>query len=89
MEMEGNHWKKFPEKRDLEKKEAVERRERLEKAEAKKKQTLQKIECNNIQEKITTSLLMLPENKKKLFRMRENKEKAIILKEARREIWIR
>ena len=62
MELEGSHWKKSQERRELEKREAEEKRERLNKAEAKKRQTLHKIKCNKIQEKITASLMMLPEN---------------------------
>ena len=64
MEIEGNHWKKSQERRELERRKAEEKRERLKKAEAKKKQTLHKIKCTKIQEKITASLLMLPENER-------------------------
>ena len=89
MELEGSHWKKSQERREVEKREAEEKRERLNKAEAKKRKTLHKIKCNKIQEKITSSLMMLPENERKLIRMRENREKAMVLREARREIWSR
>ena len=89
MELEGSHWKKSQERRELEKREAEEKRERLNKAEVKKKQTLHKVKCSKIQEKITSSLLLLPENERKLIRMRENREKAMVLREARREIWSR
>ena len=87
MEKEGTHWKKSQERRELEKNELAERTERLQRAENKKQKTLSRIRCNKIQEKITSSLESLPENKRKILRMRENKEKAILLKEARREVW--
>ena len=87
MEKEGENWKISKERRDLERQNETERMERLTRAGKKKKDTIQKIKCKEIQQKITKELNRLPRNRQILAEKEVERERLILMKEAKEELW--
>ena len=85
MEKEGISWEKSKERREYERGKA----ERMQIVEMRKKALKDKVVKDKIQEKITESLARLPENRQRLLRMEEDKERRMLLTEAKKELWKR
>ena len=76
-------------RREEERKKAKEKNERLTRAAKCKENTLVNIERNKTQTKITNALAKLPENKQKILEMEEEKERNMMMDDARDELWRR
>ena len=87
IETEGDKWQKSKERRLEEKMKYEERERRLQVAGEKKRQTLDKLEKRKIQNKITENLRQLPENRRILIEREEEKERRLLLQEAKIELW--
>ena len=87
MAKDGINWKISKERRDLEREEKERRYERLNKAANRKKETLEKIDIKEKQLKITAELQKLPENRRKILEMEIERERLMMLKEAKEELW--
>ena len=87
IETEGDKWQKSKERRFEEKMKYEERERRLQVAGEKKRQTLDKLEKRKIQNKITENLRQLPENRRILIEREEEKERRLLLQEAKIELW--
>ena len=78
MEKEGVHWAKSKERREYERGKA----ERMRMVEVKKKTLNEKEARKKMQQSITETLEKLPENRQKLIKMEEVKERRMMLQEA-------
>ena len=87
MKEEGYNWKIAKERRDEERRQLAEKEDRLRRAETQRSKVLENVERGKKQQKITENLARLPENKKVLVEMELEKERRLILKEAREEVW--
>ena len=87
MKDDGLHWKISAERREEERKLLLEKEERLQVAGRKQEKAKENHKCKGIQKKITECLKELPENRKKVLKMEEDKMNTITLKEAKMELW--
>ena len=87
IEENGEKWKKSKERREYEKAENEEREERRERAENQKMKTLEKLETNRIQRRITDCLKSLPQNRRRILELEEDKKRRLLLEEAETELW--
>ena len=87
MGKEGEKWKISKERREKERMRELERSERLEKAAAKKRTALHQGKCKDMQRKITEELSKLPQNRKVLVEREMERERLILMKEAKQELW--
>ena len=71
----------------MERNKLEERQERIKRAEIQKQKYMEKERKNNIQMRITQSLGELPENKRILLDREMEKERRLLMKEAKEEIW--
>ena len=78
MEKVGVHWEKSKERREYERGKA----ERMRMVEVKKKTLNEKEARKKMQQSITETLEKLPENRQKLIKMEEVKERRMMLQEA-------
>ena len=83
MKEEGYHWQKSKDRREEENR----RKERIAEAAAKREKTLERLATKKLQTKITETLLELPENRRIILEGEMEKERRMILKEAKQEIW--
>ena len=87
IEENGEKWRKSKERRDLEKQEELEKNERLERAAKKKSEVMDQQLRKKTQQKITESLKLLPENRRKLVKREEERREKLLLAEAENELW--
>ena len=87
MGKEGENWKISKERRDQERQKEEEKHERLGRAALQKRDTIQKIKCKEIQQKITKELTKLPRNRRIMTERAAEKERLMLLKEAKQELW--
>merc|ERR1712208_112710 len=73
--------------RDMGREKMLERRDRQIRAENKRKDTMEKLEKKQIQSRITSQLKLIPENRRKILEMEIERERIMILKEAKEELW--
>ena len=85
LENEGATWEKSKERRELEKQRLC----RVQEGQTKKEALIQKREKEQLQRKITDSLATLPKNRQILLLREEERERLILLQEAKKEIWKR
>ena len=88
-ETEGINWKISKERRDLDRKLQEEKTERLERGAIKKKQIQEKTNTKLKQQKITSQLAKLPENRRIMVERELETERKLNLKEAKEELWRR
>ena len=73
----------------MDRKTAEEKEERLERGRKKGENVRHKERCKKIQTKITETLLKIPSNRQKIIREEEERERKLLLEEAKDEIWKR
>ena len=83
----GESWEISKERRSEEREKERQKKERMMKAQNQKIQTLNRIEKNQIQKKITENLQVLPRNRQKIVEMELEKERRLDLVEAKHQIW--
>ena len=81
MKDEGLNWKRSQERREFEMKERLEKEEN-----ERRRQEGIKVQ---LQAKITECWMKLPEERKKMIEVKEEKERRMLLKEAKEELWKR
>ena len=87
MSEEGHNWKISKERREKEGEQKREREERLRRANNQRAETMQRLETKEKQIKITETLDKQPQKKWILLERELEKERRIILNEAREEVW--
>ena len=79
MENDGTHWKSSVGRKERERNEREEKHERLMRAKKKRTDLEEKIQCKEIQTKITDSLPQIPENRRRLLKQEEEKDNRMIM----------
>ena len=87
LEIDGTNWEKSKERRAEEKKKEEEKLERLRRAEIKRNTLTEKLEKRKLQTKITETLQELPQNRRILVEREKERERKLLLQEAKLELW--
>ena len=89
MKREGLNWEKSKERREEERQKMLEKDDIMRKAARKKREALDKHHRKELQTKIMSQLMLIPENRRILLEREIEKERILNLKEAKLELWRR